>query len=236
MTEFADASEGSVQSSADHDRKPESNNSQFGLIDVVEAFTALRHEYRSQVRDTRSLAEQLKTSTRKIIELESKLSDSADKTPGNAQADAFCKTLIDIDIQLSRAVAAANAEDTARQARRTQRHESFARTLARPSWVVRFFAGSTIKALQELNASEPEADSAVTDGLTILLSKLREKLREHGIDRIETEGKPFDGERMRSIGHKAVDGIPSGHVSQQLAPAYLRDHRIIKYAEVRVAP
>ena len=38
----------------------------FGLVDVIEAFTAMRHEYRGQTREGRELAESVRSAVERI--------------------------------------------------------------------------------------------------------------------------------------------------------------------------
>jgi len=214
---------------------------QFGLIDVVEAFTALRHEYRSQIQETRGLAEQLDCSTQRIENLESKLTHFAetringDPEPDD-QSDRFVQTLAEFDIQLSRAVEAAVADDQLRRSRQAERDEQLHQAIAGLSRISRWLAGPVIDTVRRHQIGGSNEPSTIADGLSILLTKLRQAIRDHQIERIETAGKPFDGEIMKSIGVLPVEGVPAGHVTQQLSAAYSRDNRIIKFAEVRIAP
>lgn len=214
---------------------------QFGLIDVIDAFTALRHEYRSQVKETRTLSERLDGSIQTIIELETKLSELAKNTttgnPGDIDStDPSAKTLIELDIQLSRAVEAAVTENQLQKTKQQERQKALSQTIANQSLLSRLFARSMINAIATYQTSDQETTSTVADGLSILLTKLRQTLREQGIERVDTYGKPFDGETMNSIGLLASETIPPGHVAQQISAAYSRNKKIIRYAEVRVAP
>ena len=75
----------------------------------------------------------------------------------------------------------------------------------------------------------------MTEGLTILLSRLRQLMDDQRIERIEVLGKPFDGEIMRSIGTQKDSTVAVGFVAQQLSPAYRYGGEVIRFADVRVA-
>jgi len=106
---------------------------QFGLLDVIEAFTAMRHEYRNQTKESRDVAEGLNTTTTKIDEftdrfekatrelqasVASSLNNGSNKTSNSAsssdsagegkkQAARFAVNLAEIDHLVSRSVDAA---------------------------------------------------------------------------------------------------------------------------------
>ncbi len=214
---------------------------EFGAIDIVDAFTALRHEYRGQIKETRQLSKQLDRSTERIKQLESTLNQLAPLLESsNANADdsvaPFTSAMVEFDIQLTRAVDAAVADDRMRRITQRQFNESLTQSIAGLSRWSRWFAKPVIDVIQRHGADDAGESSPVADGLSILLTKLRQSLSDLKINRIETFGKPFDGQIMRSIGVLEIEGVAAGHVSEQLSPAYVRDNQVIKYADVRVAP
>ncbi|MEZ6118841.1 MAG: nucleotide exchange factor GrpE [Pirellulaceae bacterium] len=213
---------------------------QFGLVDVVDAFTALRHEYRSQIKEGRQLAEQLASSTEQIRHLEQQLLQQLQRLPaldaGGEQADdRSYKTLVEFDIQLTRAVHTVTARDEVQQAAQTQQHAKLSNAVNKLSPLARWFAKPLVATVQEWIDNAPPTDASVAEGLAILLSKLRESLKEHDIQRIDTCGQPFDGTIMESIGTMSAPQVPAGHVAEQLSPAYRRRQRILKFAQVRIA-
>ena len=61
------------ETSFDHEPKPETtvnDEPQFGLLDVVEAFTAMRHEWRTQSKQNRDLAQSMQASTELLTRLD----------------------------------------------------------------------------------------------------------------------------------------------------------------------
>lgn len=220
---------------------PVDSGPQFGLIDVVEAFTSLRHEYRSQVKETRELASDLTQSTQRIAGLETVLTRLAQKAEASVIEPTqpslrVAEALIEFDTQLSRAIEVAIAEDQLRRSRQSQQGETMDVRIAGLSRWRLWAARPVIKAFQQQLDEETDQSATVIDGLSILLTKLRQTLQEHQIERIETVGEAFDGETMKSIGQLRVDGIATGHVTEQLSPAYRHNGQILQFATVRVAP
>jgi molecular chaperone GrpE (heat shock protein) len=60
-------------------------------------------------------------------------------------------------------------------------------------------------------------------------------MNDRDIDRLDTEGSEFDANTMRAIGAVESVDCPSGHVVEQLAPAYRWQGRLLRFADVRVA-
>lgn len=221
---------------------------QFGAIDIVEAFTALRHEFRNQAKDSRALAEQLIHATEHIEQVKDSLlksipSNKPSETSDAVSMDSIMRTLVEFDIQLTRAVQVAVSDERWRTDQQRQQEQAIDQSIASMSSLARWFARPLINSLnrkQARNKQEASREtspvSALSDGLSILLTKLRQALDDHQIQRIETLGMPFNGETMKSIGVLSVDGIASGHVSEQISAAYVCKQSVIKFANVRVAP
>ncbi len=65
---------------------------QFGMIDLVDAFTAFRHEFRSQVKESRTTNDALQEFSRQITEVISGLQRSASTTGDQVDAAAQFST------------------------------------------------------------------------------------------------------------------------------------------------
>jgi len=208
---------------------------QFGLIDLVDAFTAFRHEFRSQVKESRTTNEKLREVSRQIAEvihgLQRPASEASDQVDASAR---FVMTLIEFDIQWTRAVDAAVRNDQHLQKQQELSARAFTDAVAGLSSWQRWLAGPLIRRYRNAPPVIDQESSAMTEGLVILLSRLRQVLTEYQIERIDTLGQPFDAELMRSIGTMESASVPAGHVAQQLAPAYRRLGKVIRYADVRV--
>jgi molecular chaperone GrpE len=214
---------------------------QFGLIDLVDAFTAFRHDFRTQVKESRATNEALQELSRQVTEVVGGLQQVAagrveDNVPASVDTTAqVAMTLIDFDIQWTRAVDAAVRYGQHIQKRQELPAQTFADAVAGLSTWQRWLAKPLIKRYQAIVPTTDENASAMTDGLVILLSRLRQVLTDYQIERIDTLGQPFDAELMRSIGSVDDATVPAGHVAQQIAPGYRRHGKVIRYADVRVA-
>src|SRR4051812_11910527 len=91
---------------------PHDDAPRFGALDIVEAFTAMRHEWRGQTKESRALAEQIQAAVASFQALESKLlagvanirvTDNGSQDA--AEARPLVSLIVDTDHQLSRAVA-----------------------------------------------------------------------------------------------------------------------------------
>jgi hypothetical protein len=109
-------------------------------------------------------------------------------------------------------------------------------------WIVRTFAGQFVDRVRATcqegrtgigQLGEKQAD--LLQGLELLLERVRRQMRQCGIERVDVLHKPFDAAAMQAI--EVVDDaqVPSGHVADQLRPAYRRHGKIFRYAEVRIA-
>lgn len=215
---------------------------QFGLIDLVDAFTAFRHEFRTQVKESRTTNDVMQELSRQVTDVVDGLQQAAAKSVAQDEARArvdatapFAMTLIEFDIQWTRAVDAAIRNDQHVQKRQELPTQAFADAVAGLSKWQRWLAKPLIQRYQTTTPASDQSSSAMTDGLVILLSRLRQVLTEYQIERIDTLGQPFDAELMRSIGSVQDPTVPIGNVAQQLAPAYRRHGKVIRYADVRVA-
>ncbi len=228
---------------------------QFGMIDLVDAFTAFRHEYRNQSRESRTIQDSLRNLTERIESVADGIEEHAaqlkNQTPPNPAgsfassasstssappepARQWTQTLIEFDTQWTRAIEAAVRHDEFLRKQNSDFGEQFETAVASLSWFRRRLIAPFLNQLRQILPPASDA-SAITDGLTILLGRLRQVLTENQIERREAIGLPFDGEWMRSIGTINDPQTPSGHVAQELSPAYFSQGIVIKFADVRVA-
>lgn len=76
---------------------------------------------------------------------------------------------------------------------------------------------------------------SVAAGYTMSLQRVDRALRQHGLEPIDTVGRPFDPERMEVLDVVPDSGRPSGEVVGEVRRGYLRNGRVFRYAQVRVA-
>ena len=77
-------------------------------------------------------------------------------------------------------------------------------------------------------------DSVIT-GYTMSLQRVERALHTHGLEPIPSAGQPFDPERMEVLEAVSDTGRPAGEVVEEVRRGYLRDGRVFRYAQVRVA-
>jgi molecular chaperone GrpE len=245
-----------VQSES-HQREPDQQSPddevpQFGLVDVIEAFTAMRHESRSQIRESRDVSEALRNTASQIADLENKLLatlSQANHATRQAESDAgavrLAETIVEIDNTVTRAVATVTSlressgggDSAARdvdQLKLTLR-DLYGSLGPIARWFCRPFADHVDGAVGDWAASQAVEQDPTLDGLEMLVQRIRRLMADQQIERVEATGQPFDAETMNAVESLATASELSGHVIEQLCPAYRWRGRLIKYADVRVA-
>jgi molecular chaperone GrpE len=209
---------------------------QFGAVDIVEAFTAMRHEWRGQTKESRALAERLQAAAANIQALESKLlAVVADRGP-DAEARPLALLIAETDHQLTRAVTAAEQWEAERRRREEADAKAVEACVAAMSGAARWLAHPLLTLLAaQRSAHAADEGHPTLEGLNMVLARLRRMMREQGIERLDVQGEPFDADTMHAIGAVAATDFPPGHVAEQLSPAYLRHGEILRFADVRVA-
>lgn len=220
------------------DAAPPEDVPRFGAVDIVEAFTAMRHEWRGQTKESRALAEQIQAATAHLQALESKLLASvADQRPADAPAEKqLVLVIVETDHQLTRAAAALEQWEAHQRQRSLADAQALERYFAGMNRLARWFARPLLDFLSARNLASPAAvKSPAVEGLDMVLARLRRMLHEQGIERLDVHRQPFDASTMHAIGSAATTDCPAGHVAEQLSPAYRWRGQIIRFADVRVA-
>lgn len=208
----------------------------FGAVDIVEAFTAMRHEWRGQTKETRALAEQIQEAVASIQSLESKRFSAADKRPTAPEAKQLVSLIVETDHQFSRAVAAIAQWETNQRLREAAALQAVERHIAGMGPLARWFSRSLLALLaRQRSVREPSDAHPALEGLNMVLARLRRMMHEQGIERLDVQGQPFDADTMHAIGTVASTTCPSGSVAEQLSPAYRWQGQLLRFADVRVA-
>lgn len=207
---------------------------QFGVVDIVEAFTAMRHEWRGQTKESRALADNVARAVANLQELEAKLLARA--AEGSTDESRRLANLIaDIDHQFSRAVTAASQAETNRSLREETDRKTIERYYEGMSAVARWFARPLMDFIVETGQIQEASENPTIVGLSLVLARLRRMMKEHHIERIETEGRAFDANTMHAIETVDSKQYPSGHVAEQISPCYRWHGQILRFADVRVS-
>lgn len=225
-------------SSEDADHPASADMPQFGAVDIVEAFTAMRHEWRGQTKESRAVAELIQNAASQLESLESRLLASiADNRPDDSsEARKLVQIVVETDHQFSRAVTALIQW----QANQRQREEVEARTveqhIARMNWVARWFARPLVDHMTARHAVQRAiGEDPAIEGLNMVLARLRRTMHEQRIERLDMDGQPFNADTMHAIGTIESADCPAGHVVEQLSPAYRWRGDLIQFATVRLA-
>ena len=209
---------------------------QFGLLEVIEAFTAMRHEFRTQSREQRPLADSITAAADSLHRIESTLDQKLDAATGETDSQSLLEIIIDLDISLQRAVDATANRAAESESQQTELVDSVRRLFDQSGWMGRWFGkrffNNVIQTIQANN--QPETDSTA-EGIQILLVRLRRMMADKGVQRTETTGQPFDAETMKAISTVASETVSAGSVAEEISPAYFYQGRLIRFAEVKVA-
>lgn len=83
--------------------------------------------------------------------------------------------------------------------------------------------------------SQETKDDAYRKGVEMIYNKLKDALKAQGVEEIEAEGKPFDGNWHQALMSEHVDGTEPGMVIQVLQKGYKMNDRILRAAMVKVS-
>ena len=211
-----------------------------GAMDIVEAFTALRHELKLQVRGGRELQQSLLDSVQR---LEQKVATPpvAVVATGATESRRMAEAIADIEESLQRAIesivkkpAAARTED--------KLLIQFDEMVAKAPWIAKSFAGKWLEDLRATLAHSITSaipSDAVQDsnhrGLELLLARVHRLMKQCEIDRVNVLHHAFDAETMNAVDMIVDPTVPSTHVAQQLRPLYRWRNMTLRCAEVRIA-
>jgi molecular chaperone GrpE len=76
---------------------------------------------------------------------------------------------------------------------------------------------------------------ALTDGLKLVMRQFQDTLGGLGIERVATQGKPFDPAEHEAVQHVASNEVPPGAVVQELQAGYRWQGRLMRPALVVVS-
>ena len=214
-----------------------------GLIPLIEAFTALRHETKLQTKSSRGLEDSvqsalhgLETAIRQFQTVQSREEEAASRA-----AKPFAEALAGLDEALVRgaeAVAASHRQAT--QAVPQQLQNSLDERFQQLSWWQRWLARGWHRHVQ--NACEEEISAAIAaalrramEGYELIQARLQRVMHEQGVTRIECLGKPVDPARMTVVELVDDSAAEPEAVLEEVRPGYTYRGKVIRFAEVRAA-
>jgi molecular chaperone GrpE len=221
----------------DHDGAP---GPEFGLIHLVEEFTALRHELKLQTKSGRGLIDQAEST---VAALRQAIEHFRSVEPREAQAawsagKPIAEALGDLDEALTRG---------RREIERINRRLAEDSTLAlidavderfrRQSWLRRLLTADFHRQVQNVvrNAGWLRRDmlDALLEGYNLIHARLARVMAAEQIARIPCEGRPVDPERMIVLEVIDDPDRPPGTVIKELRSGYTWRGRLLRYAEVQ---
>ncbi len=208
-----------------------------GAVDIVEAFTALRHEIKLQVRGGRELQQSLQESLQR---LEQKLTAPIGTTPSSERRK-MAEAIADIEESLQRAIESIVPKTVVAREEDNVFQQCDA-ILSQAPWIARAFAGRWMAKLRSTlvdSMAESKPAAAVQDasykGLELLLARVHRLMKQFEIERVNVLHQAFDAETMNAVDMIHAPSVPSAHVAQQLRPLYLWRNATLRCAEVRIA-
>jgi molecular chaperone GrpE len=240
----------SVESEARTDHRPgrgltgeaASPSREFGLVDLVEEFTALRQELKLQTKSGRSLVEQtdatvaaLRQAVDQFRAAESRLAQAA-WTTGKTLAEA----LADLDEALDRGhreIERARTRIATEPVRALE--ESLTSLFRGRSWfrrqLIRAYHNDVLQEVHRGGLARADMFDSLLEGYGLIQKRLRRVMAAEQIERIKCEGTPVDPELMNVIDVVDDPRYPPGTVVKELRRGYTWKGRLIRYAEVQAA-
>jgi molecular chaperone GrpE len=221
---------------------PAGDRADFGLVNLVEEFTALRHELKLQTKSGRGLIDQAESM---VAALRQAIEQFRSVEPKEAQAawsagKAIAEALGDLDEALAR-----GRREIERISRRLVDDTTLALADAideryrRQSWLRRLLTSDYHRQVQNVVRGGAWLHRDRLDGLIegygLIQARLARVMAAEGVARIPSEGRPVDPERM--VVFEVIDDPdhPPGTVLKELRSGYTWKGRLLRYAEVQAA-
>jgi molecular chaperone GrpE len=215
---------------------------EFGLVQLVEEFTALRHELKLQTKSGRGLIEQgesMITGLRQAIE-HFRSVEPKEARAAWAAGKPIAEALADLDESLAR-----GRREIERISRRLGEDSSMALVDAvderfrRQSWLRRMLTADYHRQVQNVVRGagwlRGELLEAIIEGYGLIQARLGRVMASEQIERIACEGRPVDPERMIVLEVVDDPDRPPGTVVKELRSGYTWKGRLLRYAEVQAA-
>jgi len=212
-----------------------------GLLQLVEEFTALRHEVKLQTKSSRGVAdrtEQALAAMQQAMELFRSV-EAKEKEIGQHAAKPLVESLMELDEALGRGRAVI---DTARRRLledltghiREQLDSSLLRMPAWRRWLCRSWCRQAREILvQRAGLMYRDIFDSLIEGYDLILGRLQRAMKKAELYRIECVGRQADPNLMTVV--EIVDDPlrPPGLVVDQIRPGYYWKDKVIRFAEVR---
>jgi len=213
---------------------------EFGVIDLVEEFTALRHELKLQTKSGRGLLEQTETTIsamKQAIEQFRAVERSEDQAVWST-GKPLAEALADLDEALER------GRREIERAKRNIADESIRSLEAalndvhrRRSWIrrrlLRAYHAEVLGVVARAGLGQHDLFDALLEGYGLIQKRLKRAMASEKIERIACVGNPVDPERMTVLEVLDDPSRPPGTVVKELRRGYAWRGRVIRFAEVQ---
>jgi len=211
-----------------------------GAVDIVEAFTTLRHELKLQVRGGRELQQSLNDTLQRLEQRITSLPTNASAS-NTSESRKMAEAIAEIEESLQRAIESIvqESESARSDANVLNRYDAM---VSKAPWIAKTFAGKWLEDLRAGIAHSIATARRVAStqnvahrGLELLLARVHRLMKQCEIERVDVLYKPFDAESMNAIDMIVDPQVPSAHVAQQIRPLYRWRSSTLRCAEVRIA-
>jgi len=219
----------------------EASSPPVGLLQLIEAFTALRHELKLQTKSARGLEESLQTALGGLDRASEQFRGVQPQETAAAEQAArpLVESLIELDEALRRGERAVAATHRRLLEETPQRladglQQRFAQLSAWQRWRSRRWQVEVLQSCRQLVAeTQTPVLSTLGEGYQLICARLQRMLSEHRIERLPCLGRRVDPSRMKVIELVEAPDVAPETVVDELRPGYLWRGRVVRYAEVR---
>jgi molecular chaperone GrpE len=213
---------------------------EFGVIDLVEEFTALRHELKLQTKSGRGLLEQTETTISAMKQAIEQLRavERSEEQAVWSTGKPLAEFLADLDEALERG--RREIEKAKRKIADESIHslEAALNELHRQrSWIrrrlLRAYHADVLDVVACAGLGQHDLFDALLEGYGLIQKRLRRAMTSEKIERIACVGNLVDPQRMTVLEVLDDPSRPAGTVVKELRRGYTWRGRVIRYAEVQ---
>jgi len=212
-----------------------------GLFQMIEEFTALRHELKLYTKSARNLEEQtletLNTMQAAIEQFRSV--EVKEREAAYAAAKPLLEALLDLNDALERGrTVIETARKRALEESPGQLREQLDRQFGKQSWWRRWIGRALHEAVCEIcarHAAEVHGGifESLLEGYGLIQSRLQKAMDKEEIYRVPCVGQPVDPNCMTVVEVVDDPARPPGLVVEEVRPGYYWKSRVFRFAEVR---
>lgn len=212
-----------------------------GLLELVEEFTALRHEVKLQTKSSRGMTErteQILAAMQQAMQLFGSV-EVKEKEAGQQAARPLVESLMELDEALFRGRAVIDAsrrrllEDLTGHVQE-QLDGLLLQLPAWRRWVCRAWCRRTKEILvQRVALTYRDIFDSLVEGYDLILGRLQRAMKKAELYRIECVGRQVDPLLMTVVEVVNDPLRPPGLVVDQIRPGYYWRDKVIRFAEVR---